>query len=217
MTTEQDIQLGDNAELPVPTPAEQLAELKKRADIMGIHYHPNIGIEKLQAKITARLNDLPDPELVPAAVPGSLPMGAGSTPAEIDTSGEFVPPAETPQQKKKRLQLEAAKLVRIRLTCMNPAKRNWEGEIFTVGNSMVGTFKKFVPFNGADEGYHVPFIMYQMLRDKECQIFVERQTAKGKVREGKLIKEFAIEVLPQLTEQELKELARRQAMSKAED
>jgi hypothetical protein len=37
------------------------------------------------------------------------------------------------------------------------------------------------------------------------------------VRKGKLIKEFAIEVLPQLTEAELKEMARRQAMSRAID
>jgi hypothetical protein len=212
MTTDT-IALGDNADLPLPTPAEQLAELKRRADQMGVHYHPNIGIEKLSEKIAARLADKPDPDQVPAAVPGSVAMGAGSQAAALDTSGEFIPPAETPQQKKRRKQLEASALVRVRITCMNPAKKEWDGEIFTVGNSVVGTFKKFVPFNGADDGYHIPQIMLEMLRAKECQIFVDQKTAKGKIRQGKLIKEFAIEVLPPLTEEEIHDLAQRQAMA----
>lgn len=113
------------------------------------------------------------------------------------------------------LQRKASELVRIRVTCMNPAKKEWEGEIFTVGNSVVGTFKKYVPFN-ADEGWHVPRIIYEQLKARECQIFVTVKGPRGNTtRKGKLIKEFAIEVLPPLTEEELHDLAQRQAMSQS--
>ena len=100
---------------------------------------------------------------------------------------------------------------------MNPMKNEWPGEIFTTGNDVVGTFKKYVPFN-ADDGWHVPHIIYEMIRDRQCQVFTTTRTKNGVgVRQGKLIKEFAVEVLSDLTEAELAELAQRQAMAKAVD
>lgn len=177
--------------LEVPS---ELDALKKRADMMGISYHPSIGLEKLREKVNAALSeDKPEEPVVE------------------ETTGE------TPAQKRKRLMDEASKLVRIRVTCMNPAKKEWDGEIITTGNSTVGTFKKFVPFNN-DEGWHVPNIIYQQLIQRECQVFVTKVDSRGnKTRQGKLIKEFAIEVLPPLTKEELQELARVQAMSKSVD
>ena len=181
---------------------DELATLKARADMLGIPYHPSIGVEKLKAKIEAKLNDAPEendePEVKP---PVEAPVVA------VETEG----------QKRQRLRKQAAELVRIRVTCMNPAKREWEGEIITAGNSAVGTFKKYIPFN-ADEGWHVPRIIYNQLVERECQVFVTTKDGRGNsVRRGKSIKEFAIEVLPQLTQEELDELARRQAMAKSID
>jgi hypothetical protein len=121
--------------------------------------------------------------------------------------------AETLSEKRRRLRMEAARLVRIRVVCMNPMKKDWEGEIFTVANAVVGTFKKYVPF-GNDEGWHVPNIIYQQIKSRMCQTFVNAKSRNGvTIRQGKLIKEFAVEVLPDLTEAELKELAQRQAMA----
>ena len=48
---------------------------------------------------------------------------------------------------------------------MNPAKKEWTGEIMTVGNRVIGSVKKFIPFN-ADDGWHVPYIMYEQLRER---------------------------------------------------
>ena len=99
---------------------------------------------------------------------------------------------------------------------MNPAKAEWDGEIFVAGNSLIGSIKKFVPFN-ADDGWHVPNIILQMLRERQCQIFVTEKDSRGnKIRKGKLIREFAIEVLEPLTEEELHDLAQRQAMAKGQ-
>jgi hypothetical protein len=184
----------DNEEVLVQ---DELASLKARADLLGLTYHPNIGLAKLREKVNAVQAGEPDP------------TDRGEVPA--------AKPAESDNQKRNRLKREANELIRIRVTCMNPAKAEWEGEIFTVGNSLVGSIKKYVPFN-ADEGWHVPKIMYEQIRDRQCQIFTTATDSRGnKVRKGKLIREFAVEVLPALTAEQLAEMARRQAMAKAID
>ena len=169
---------------------DELRLLKARADMMGIAYHPSIGVEKLREKLAATL-----------------------TPSDEKP----VTQEETESEYRGRKVREASELIRIRIACMNPAKREWQGEIIAVGNSLVGTFRKYVPFN-ADDGWHVPKIIYNFLVNRECQVFTSVKDGKGNlIRKGKLIKEFNIEVLPPLTKEELEELARRQAMAHSID
>lgn len=179
-----------------PLVQDELQVLKDRANLLGVKFHPSISLEKLREKVTA---------------------ATSGAPAPADAADTEAPVEETMGQKRNRMKREALALVRVRLTCMNPAKAEWEGEILTAGNSLIGSVKKYVPFN-ADEGWHIPNILLQQLRERQCQIFHTVPDARGnKVRKGKLIKEFAIEVLPPLTPEELSDLARRQAMSKAID
>ena len=188
--------MSDNQNEDVFEMPDELTSLKQRADLLGLSYHPSIGLEKLRDKVNATLASQEE-----------------TKPEEVAQD----PVTETLDQKRRRLRDEAAKLVRIRVTCMNPNKKEWEGEIITAGNAGVGTYKKYIPFN-ADEGWHVPNIIYQVLKSRECQVFYTVTGPRGnKFRKGKLIKEFAIEVLPPLTEEELKDLAQRQAMSKSVD
>lgn len=178
---------------------DELTTLKARADQMGISYHPSIGVEKLREKVNAALES--QEEL------------AEEEKAEKQGTD---PKKETEAQRKARKRKEAAELVRIRVTCMNPNKKEYDGEIITAGNSLVGTFRKYVPFN-ADEGWHVPRIIYNQLVQRQCQVFTTVRDRRGNTtRKGKLIREFSIEVLPPLTEKELKELAQRQQMAKGE-
>lgn len=201
-----DNQTNDTPELPeLPIP-DQITTLKARADLLGISYHPSIGVDKLREKIAAATAD---------PVPGD----AGSD-ANVDPVADPEPqPVEVESEgaKRARLRREANELIRIRITCMNPNKKEWEGEIFTAGNSAIGSFTKFVPFN-IEDGWHVPRIIYNQIVQRQCQIFTTTRDARGNsVRTGKLIKEFAIEVLPNLTTEELHELAARQAATKAID
>ena len=166
----------------------ELEQLKAKADELKVSYHPSISAAKLREKLAA-----------------------------VNALGEVVAATAPVEQDLSRQRREASKLVRIRVTCMNPMKNEWPGEIFTTGNDVVGTFKKYVPFN-ADDGWHVPHIIYEMIRDRQCQVFTTSRTKNGiGVRQSKLIKEFAVEVLPDLTEAELAELAQRQAMAKSVD
>lgn len=181
----------DTNDLPIP---DELTALKERADMMGLDYHPSIGLEKLRAKVLAAQSG--ETEDVPKAK---------------------VSEAETARAEQFRLRNEANELVRIRVSCMNPAKKEWEGELLTAGNSVVGSFTKFVPFN-VEDGWHVPRIIYNQLKERQCQIFITVKDSRGNdTRKGKLIREFAIEVLPNLTAEELAALAQRQSMAKAID
>jgi hypothetical protein len=176
----------------------ELDLLKLRADRLGIQYHHKIGAVKLSKLIDERL--------------------AMTAPKEPEAPASNVPitRSESEGQRRVRLSREANKLVRIRVTNMNPAKREWEGEIYTVSNSVVGTLKKYVPFNN-EEGWHVPQMMLNMMQEKKCQIFVTEKTRFGEKRVGKLIKELNIEILPPLTYKELTKLANDQARRHAID
>lgn len=180
---------NDNVELDVP---DELTTLKARADRLGISYHPSIGLEKLKEKVNATVT---------------------ATEVKAETPEVTVTAEESKEQRRKRKRLEANTLVRVRVTCMNPAKKEWEGELFTAGNSVVGSFTKYVPFN-TDEGWHVPQIILNQIQQRMCQIFVSSKDDRGNtVRKGKQIKEFSVEIMPSLSEEELRNLAQRQAMA----
>ena len=174
---------------------DELTLLKERADKMGIEYHPSIGLDKLKEKVNAKLAE-------------SVLEGENA-PTNTKVEGT----SKTAAQKRVEASKEARKLVRVNIVCMNPAKKDWEGELFTVSNAVVGTIKRYVPFNTPD-GWHIEQMLLNVMRDRQCQNFITVKDGKGnKVRKGKLIKEFNIELLPALKEKELNELKQRQAMS----
>jgi len=198
-----DIENNEEAQTEIPQISE-LDALKQRADLMGLSYHPNIGVDKLRTKVQAALDGKADP----------TEDGIGGA-VNTESSVAAAPIVENEGQKRMRMKQEANKLVRIKVSCRNPAKKEWDGEIFATGNSVIGTFKKYVPFDN-EEGWHVPQIIYQMIKDREYQYFVEvtKEVAgrRVKTKEGRTGKEFLVEVMDPLTPQEIKELAQRQAM-----
>lgn len=199
--SDADLNLDNEQELDeaAQLAATELENLKSRAEKLGVKFHPSISAEKLREKIKAAQTE-----------------GEGSVGEQSEGKSAAGTKEESPAAKKLRLKREALKLVRVRITCMNPAKKEWEGEIITVANNAVGTVKRYVPFN-IEDGWHVEHILLEQLRERQCQIFVSEKDSRGnKVRKGKLIREFAIEVLDPLTEEELAELAQRQAMAKGQ-
>ena len=173
---------------------DELTLLKQRAQTLGIKFHPSIGLESLRSKVSAALTGEDAEEAAEEPVPEA-------------------PAAESRIQMRNRLRKEASALVRVRVTCMNPNKKEWKGEIFTASNSIVGTFRKYVQFN-TEEGWHVPQIILNMIKARQFQTFYTIKNERGvAVRKGKLVPEFAVDVLPPLTEEELLELSRRQALA----
>lgn len=195
---------GDNAseEQTTPQPTE-LDMLKQRAKLMGITFSNNIGVEALKAKI----------EEHKAAATAKTQT---TTPAPTETASkddEDSKPASTPKAKKvslrAHLQKEKMKLVRLRITNLDPKKKDLPGEILTVANEYLGTVRKFVPFGEqTDNGYHVPYCLYEMMKNRKFLSIKTRKGPKGQtIVEQQWAREFALEVLPPLTEAELARLS----------
>lgn len=171
------------------TPSE-MDLLKERARKLGVQFSNNIGIDTLKARIQDKLQGSQEKQ---------------------ETSSE--------NQKKKnksfrqKMYEEQMRLVRLRITNLNPNKKDLPGEVFTVANETLGTVRKYIPYGEVtDNGYHVPWIIYQQLKDREFLNIRVRKTSQGKeVVETTMAKEFALEVLPNLTKTELQKLAAAQA------
>ena len=183
---------------PTYTPEDEMAALKARARLLKITVRGNPSLETMRKLVNDAINGTTEE------------TSEGSTPTSA-------PKALTKQEKEQQVIDDAMRLVRVRIVCMNPAKRDVQGEIISVGNKLLGTVKKFVPFvaSAHPDGYHLPNILYQEMKSRKYQGFRTVSHNNGqKTQEAALFNEFAIEVLPNLTPEELKELAQVQAAKK---
>lgn len=188
---------------PEPEPEEEvqkpdeLSMLKQRARLMGVNFSNNIGIEALRQKLQDKLEG--KPEVAP-----ELP----SDEEVLEQAALYEPKAEKPMSLREKLLKENMRLIRLRITNLDPKKKDLPGEIITVANKFIGTVRKYVPFGEVtDNGYHVPFVIYKMLRKREfLNIRVSKRGGKEHV-ETNMAREFALEVLPPLTPAELAQLA----------
>lgn len=185
-----------------------LEELKARAKELGVKHHHMAGEAKIKEAIDAHLAENAQADL---AENFDQPVNKN----QIDPETGKIVPLTSEEYRAKYLperKKNMNRLVRCRVTCMNPAKREWEGEIISVGSAKNGTFKKFVPFDGRE--WHIPKVIFDEMKSRQCTIFHTVTDARGqKIRKGRLIDEFAIEVLPPLTPQELEALRKEQALA----
>lgn len=113
-----------------------------------------------------------------------------------------------PTSVRQRLLLEAKKLVRCRITNMDPKKKDLHGEIITVANGVVGTVRKFIPFGESTEnGFMMEQFIFNMLQKRKFLQVRVRMVKGREVVESKWVKEFALEILPLPTPEELAQLA----------
>lgn len=177
---------------------DELTMLKERANVMGVTFSNNIGIEALRKRIDGKLAGMNTDE-VPEAETNAF---TGTT-----TNTEVGTKAVTPTLRQYLFD-ENMKMVRVKITNLDPKKREWPGEIKTVANRYIGTVRKFIPFGDAtDEGYHIPQCIYKMLkRCKYQDIKVVKKNGKETVT-SRWVSEYAIELLPPLSQEELRQLA----------
>ena len=198
---------GDNEQ-----PSE-LDLLKRRADMMKIGYSNNIGVDALKAKIAA-------------AMEGQKPTSDNSQQAEArqaeqaqNGNGDVNALTGKSTKSTKKLSLrqylinEKMKLVRVRITNLDPKKKDLPGEIITVANEYLGTVRKFVPFGEVtDNGYHIPQCLYDVLKERTFVNIKVRKGSKGEeIVEHQNAREFSLEVLPPLSADELAKLAASQS------
>jgi hypothetical protein len=144
---------------------------------------------------------------------------ATQTPAKVVTNSSVSTKSSAKKSKRSEMIKKQMRLVRLRITNLNPAKKDLPGEIFTFANSVLGAVRKYVPYGEATEnGYHVPYCIYTQLKWREFLNIKVRKDSRGKEHvETNMAREFALEELPQLTERELAQLASSQAAAKGMD
>jgi hypothetical protein len=161
---------------------EQLRLLKIRADLLNISYHPSISFENLLNKLTESVTKASDKDFN----------------------------KESPGKIARDLIDEANRLIRVRISTVNPSKKEYQGETFLVSNKYIGTVRKFVLF---DQPFHAENVLVEDIKNRFYNQFITVPGRNGMPdrRTSKQTKEFVVEVLPPLTQDELDELARQQA------
>lgn len=171
-------------------------KLRENGKILGLEFSPNEGIASMRQKLLEARHLL------------------------LEDTAALVDEAELPvdeQAAKRKLRMENTKLVRIQIACLNPAKSELPGEIFTVHNDIVGTIKKFVPYNEAGEAYHVPLMLYKFLKRKKYLQIKDPPKGSRNPPTTKMVPEFAITLLDPLSPKELAELARAQGAAESSE
>lgn len=172
----------------------EVVALQEECTVLGIEFHHMHGEAKLQELIDAHNAGQEKPD----------PLKEKITP---------VPPERYMREKQIHARKEAKRLIRCRIQCLDPQKKDWPGEMISVGSAKLGTMKKFVPFN-TGLPYHLPKMIFDMLDERQCSIFYQVKDKLGNpIKKAKQSKAFALEILPDLTKQELSELSRKQQMA----
>ena len=185
---------------------DELTFLKERAKVMGIPFSNNISLETLRKRVADKMegkDEAPevnaltgDPEIAHAMVAKPLNQKANEVAL------------------RKLMYATQMRQVRVRITNMDPKKKDLPGEIWTVANEYLGTVRKFVPYGEqTDDGFHIPYCLYRLLDSKRfLHIRDVKDRTTGIVRQDKVwAKEFSLDVLPTLTQGELDRLAAAQA------
>ena len=189
------------------TAAEKLAELealRAQAQLLGISFHTNTGAKRLSELIAEHQAPKDEPT------------------DETDGGNELEAPAKaaaplTAGERAQEVRKQALKLVRVIVTPNDPNKRDYDGDFFSGGNSLIGTHTRYVPYNN-ENGWHVEQIILDIIRSKKVTRFVKVKTAGGvEVREARYSPAYAVQVLPDLTKEELAALGASQRARQAID
>ena len=175
-------------------------ELKARAEELGLSYNSNIKTDALAELITNAENGL-TPEIVAAAKEAEEVSKKLVADKPVETPVENK--AKTVGQVKAEARKNAMKLVRCVVTSMDKDKADLSGEIISCGNSMTGMIKKFIPFG---KEWHVPTVILETLKDKKMLMTRDRRTDKGTVKEHYEVSQYNVQILPDLTQEELNRL-----------
>lgn len=191
MSEVENVESKEAAELLVKQERQILME---RADKLGITYSKNIGLETLRERVRAKQDGESEPE----------------TKEDVE---EAMSIAARKNLTRKEIIQENTRLIRVRISNLNPAKRNWPGEVLVVGNAYMGTIRKYIPYGEAtDNGYHIPYALYKNIVNRKFnQITTSRDPRTGaNVVRNRMVREFSIEILPPLTQEQLDKLAQDQ-------
>jgi hypothetical protein len=218
--------------------SDSINDLRKVAKDLEVSHSGNTGLETLREKIMKVVEDriVSDPnsrdeftstgfgdmfnddglDEIEVAKPVQKPKGPSvSQMLKMDPSD-----IEDVALRRNVIRAHALRMVRVTIQNVDPADSVLDGGIITILNKYTGKISKYVPYGEESEGgYHLPWMLYEHLRDWK---FPLRKEVKGgqfgvKTYKTTMVNKFKIDILPMLTMDELKELANHQRASQSID
>ena len=215
--------------------------LREIATLVGATFSGNTGVTKLKESIVefapvyfaAKEEEENKPDLSnpvvqallkdpPVVVEASDPTPRSTMPnrATLLMMDEFA--ERNPIIKRAIVRAKALRLIRCKITNMDPNDSEVPSMILTVYNKYTGKVSKLIPFGDENEhGYHIPKILFDELNTRTYNMRKEIKTPGSTfgIKQYKTVKmkKFHLEILPNLTPEELKSLADRQNAAGAID
>lgn len=192
---------------------QELDMLRTRCSVLGIPFSNNTKDPAvLLAKIKEHNEKLEADAAAASNSQTNTTSGEGQSAQNNDTDVEQEEPVKPTKNIRQFLKEREMRLIRVRISCLDPKKKDLEGEIFTIANQYIGTVKKFVPFGErTDNGYHVPYCILKFMAKRKFTS-ISSKTVNGRiVVTTRDVREFSIDELPPLTPEELAKLSAQQA------
>ena len=179
-----------------PNAAELALLVRQKADAAGVTYTAEDSVDAIRERINAKLTG----ESIEAK------------PEPVLSGSKEGPRAKTKEELRQEAILEATRLIRVRITNMDPRKADLAGEYFTVSNGVVGQITRYIPYAEQEDGWHIEKMLLDMLKEKQFHQLRPKKGSNGAIiPDGRWVREFNIEELEPLTQAELKVLANKQA------
>lgn len=193
------------------TGPKEIDLLRQRAKLMGVAYKDADTADIIKAAI-----DEKNKKTTPVTSSETTAPNALEESKKFADSRDTIPAVSTdidkPVKKKtlrQRIYDENMRLVRVRITNLDPKKKDLPGEVLTVANEYLGTVKKFIPYGEqTEDGFHIPWVLYKFMKARRflnIRVKKDRRTGTNHTTQS-WVHEFALEILPALTENELRQL-----------
>jgi len=214
--------------------SDSLNDLRKAAKDLEIPHSGNTGLETLREKIMKVLEDrvLSSPETRDEyqgifgdddldEIEIAKPIPKKDTGPSVSQMLKMDPSEiEDIALRRRVIRAQALRLVRVTIQNVDPGDAVLAGGIVTTMNKYTGKVTKYVPYGEESEGgYHIPWMLYEHLRDWKFPLRKEQKGGRFGVKTYKttMVSKFKIDILPSLTLDELREMANHQRAAQSID
>jgi hypothetical protein len=185
--------------------------LRKLAKDMEVPFSGNTGLETLRNKIVARLshfvsaspdneNQFDEPDLASDPEEDFEPIQVNKpmkvSKPKLDLLSMDPTTIEDVSLRRQVIRAQALRLVRVKIQNLDPSDAVLSGAIMSLQNKYTGKVAKYVPYGEESEnGYHIPWMMYEHLKQWKFPLRKEQKGGRFGVKTYKtvMVPKFSIE------------------------
>ena len=214
--------------------ATSIEPLRKLAKDLNVPFSGNTGLETLRNKLSDHLNKFVTSNPTNPSEFDEPDLGSYSKDLEeiqvnkpvrvqkpkIDLLTVDPSTIEDLSLRREAIRAQALRLVRVKIQNLDPNDAAVTGAIISLQNKYTGKISKLIPFGSETEnGYHIPWMMYEHLKQWKFPLRKEVRGGRFGVKTYKTVmtNKFNVEILPPLSMAELTELKNLQRASQSID